>query len=140
MQKDSFEEIIRKIDLLDINQELYNSIYSTIESYLIQKTVPNFWKFFKHETIDASDGFNNFQSAVQELYAECGHFNTIMDRVEMFKNLSKKILLKAHSNDKLAFYDLLKSALLSQLPTKFDNIVYAFYNTSFRVFANRYSI
>lgn len=119
-------ELIR----LDILDEIRETIMLNIGYLLRHQIVPKFWKYFNVEN-DMENGFYQFQLSVYELHQEYEKFKKILRRSQMLK-----IQLESDQNHLHEFNELLKVTLLSQLPADFTKIVYSFYHTSFKVFAN----
>lgn len=116
-----------RLELLD---DIYDMIISNIDHILRHQIVPKFWSYFDvHD--DPERGFYQFQLAVCELHKECKRLHKIFRRMQaMIVQLKKAVDVYAE------FDAMLKTSLLSQLPYNFNEVVYAFYQTSFKVFAN----
>lgn len=135
---EDFEFIIGELSRLEIAELVYETVLIEIDCKLRQQIVPEFWKYFQDtESIDNDRGFYQFQVAVYELHKNYGRFENIIQRLKMFKQMCRFQKLKNRTQDELEIFDeMLKTALLSQLPVNFNTIVYSFYSISFKVFAN----
>lgn len=133
-----FQIVISHLNRLNIAEHLYETIFIEIECKLRQQIVPNFWKYF-HEDAEHSNekGFYQFQYAVYELQKDYQKFQNIIERLKQFRQLCNfRKPQNQIQNEIDVFNDMLKVALLSQLPANFNNIVYSFYKISFKVFVN----
>lgn len=111
-------------------------IWEEIRHTLLHRVVPNFWLYYKeHSSI--SEGFQRFQQSIMDLHCEYEYFLGIIHPLD---ELRKRTNPNYAPVDYERFNDCLKSALLSQLPVYFNDIVYAFYSTSFKIFANTHQI
>ena len=73
--------------------------------------------------------FTNFVNAVKSLDAYYQFIKTSLERLDAIRKLDNIKSLKKLN-------ELLRAALLSQLPTHFNNVVFSFYSVSFKVFFN----
>ncbi|XP_011291981.1 anaphase-promoting complex subunit 2 [Musca domestica] len=129
----------------DTLEYIYEVLWIEIGSFVRSKLAPTFWSCFKHNQTLAKfekDGgsaealqqqyklFTNFVNAVKSLDAYYQFVRTSLEKLD-------GICQRADHGKSLAkLNELLRSALLSQLPTHFNNVVYSFYSVSFRVFFN----
>lgn len=127
---DDIKFVANELIRLDILDEIRETIMLNIGYLLRHQIVPKFWKYFNVEN-DMENGFYQFQLSVCELHQEYEKFKKILRRSQMLK-----IQPDADQNQLHEFNELLKVTLLSQLPADFTKIVYSFYHTSFKVFAN----
>lgn len=128
---------------LQIAEQVYETVLIEIDCKLRQQIVPAFWKHFQdtEETTAGSSnnerGFYQLQVAVYELHQNYGSFQNIINRLKMFKQMCRFENSRNKNQDESeVFNEMLKTALLSQLPVNFNNIIYSFYSISFKVFAN----
>lgn len=128
---EEIELIANEFYRLGILDDIYETIFDNINYVLIHQTVPKFWKYFETSE-DVESGFYQFQLAICELHKECDKFHSILHRMTPIIQLKKK----THEDEYTVFNNMLKVALLSQLPGNFNEIVYSFYQTSFKVFGN----
>lgn len=135
--KEDFEFIIGELTRLGIAEQVYETVFLEIDSKLRQQIVPDFWRYFDQST-DANNhehGFYQFQVAVHELNQQYGRIKTIVQRLQMFKQLCRfQCVRNKMQNEQHVLDEMFKADLLSQLPANFVGIVYAFYTVSFKVF------
>lgn len=138
--EEDFDFVIAELRRLSIAEHLYEIVLLEIDQKLRQQIVPDFWKKFQNSNAangENEHGFYQFQVAVYELYKAFGIIHKTIGRLQklkqncQFTNPSNKV------RDEILYADeILKADLLSQLPAKFNTIVYAFYSISFKVFVN----
>lgn len=73
--------------------------------------------------------FTNFVNAVKNLDAFYQFIKTSLERLDAIRKSN-------HEKSIEKLNELLRAALLAQLPTYFNNVVFSFYSVSFRVFFN----
>lgn len=134
---EDFDFVIAELRRMDIAEQLYEIVLLEIDQTLRQQIVPDFWRRFQITNSangENDHGFYQFQVAVYELYKAFGIIHKTIVRLQMLK---QNCQFTNPSNDEMLYADeILKADLLSQLPAKFNTIVYAFYSTSFKVFVN----
>lgn len=128
--KEDIDFITNEFIRLGIVDDVYGIVMNNIDHILRHQIVPKFWSYFNMQD-DTESGFYQFQLAICELHNECERFQKTFRRMQpIIERLSQPI------DTQVEFNVLLKATLLSQLPQNFNEVVYAFYQTSFKVFAN----
>lgn len=96
--------------------------------------MPNFWSQFNQQDFNDTNrpavkkcNFQIFRLAVGELYMHYRRMFKILERVKYLHE-------KANGKFSYKFDEVFKSALLSQLPTNFSDIVRDFYSVALKVF------
>ncbi|XP_058462481.1 anaphase-promoting complex subunit 2 [Malaya genurostris] len=126
---------------------VYETIFFKIDRLLRHETVPAFWSNFNSspnppETDSDKQGkdsnrlFFRFQQAVQNLYNDFGRYYLQLKRLEKLRSrfpIPADVAKKP--SDLSEFLRMFRCALLSQLPTDFNDLVYEFYSVAFKVFA-----
>lgn len=141
---EDFDFVISELRRLNIAEKLYEVVLLEIDQKLRQQIVPDFWKRFQNlnAAYDENEhGFYQFQVAVYELYKAFGIINKTIVRLQMLKQNCQFTNPSNKLRDEIFYADeILKAGLLSQLPAKFNTIVYAFYSISFKVFVNSHQL
>ncbi|XP_058836791.1 anaphase-promoting complex subunit 2 [Topomyia yanbarensis] len=123
---------------------VYETIFIKIDRLLRHETVPKFWfNFSTNKPNDDGKQENNsnrqffrFQHAVRELYYDFGRYYLQLKRLQKMRNGSPlPVDVAKKPSDLSEFLRMFRCALLSQLPTDFNDLVYEFYNIAFKVFA-----
>ncbi|XP_055627556.1 anaphase-promoting complex subunit 2 [Toxorhynchites rutilus septentrionalis] len=126
---------------------IYETIFFKIERLLRHETVPKFWRNFNHSPSmgepqaqgsrrDTNRHFFRFQQAVHELHEDFVGYYLQLKRLEKLKRgIALPIDVAKKPNDLGEFHRMFRCLLLSQLPAHFNDLVYEFYNTAFKVFA-----
>lgn len=135
---EDIEHVIRELSALGLCESVYESAFIEFDFILRQQIVPRFWKHFE-SVPDPDTGFYNFQLAVHELYSDFSRAQEVLRRLTLFRQVCRlKNQEKVAKSEEATFDELFRSVLLSQLAANFNDIVYAFYKVSFRIFANSY--
>lgn len=135
MHRDDYNYITNELIRLDIVEHMLETIWLNLDNVLRQKIVPSFWRHFNdYNDYDTEDSFYLFKSSVYELYKEFKKFDWLLTQLKPLAYRCKK----KYNID--TFKTMLKTILLSQLPTNFTKIVHSFYQISFNVFANRHGV
>ncbi|XP_055920169.1 anaphase-promoting complex subunit 2 [Eupeodes corollae] len=135
-----FEYVIGKLTQLEITDCVYESILLEINAMLRSRIVPDFWTQFQTNNEEEDNQymlFMQFQMAIIKLEEDFRNINELITRIELLKKMCR--FAKPENkmrDDKKEINNMLRSILLSQLPANFNSVVYAFYNVSFKVFAN----
>lgn len=138
MGNEDIEHVIRELSALGLCESVYESAFIEFDFILRQQIVPRFWKHFE-SVPDPDTGFYNFQLAVHELYSDFSRAQEVLRRLTLFRQVCRlKNQEKVAKSEEATFDELFRSVLLSQLAANFNDIVYAFYKVSFRIFANSY--
>lgn len=123
---------------------IYETIFFKIDRMLRRETVPRFWRHFQGQTSESNpEGqptrhlhFFRFQRAVNELYQHFGGYYLQLKRLQKLKQGSSlPVDVVKKPSDLSEFNRMFRCALLSQLPTDFNDLVYEFYSIAFKVFA-----
>lgn len=126
---------------------IYETVFFKIDRILRNETVPKFWRNFNHlpsaddQLQTAADGNSNrhffrFQHAVRELFEDFGRYYLQLKRLEKLRRaVPLPVDMAKKPSDMSEFYRMFRCALLSQLPTDFNDLVYEFYSIAFKVFA-----
>lgn len=126
--------LFNELTSFNLLEDVLKMIYEEIDDFLLYKIVPDFWSQFNQRDFNDTNraavkkcNFQIFRQAVGELYLNYRRMYKILERI---KYLTEK------SNGKFTyrFDDVFKSALLSQLPTNFSDIVSDFYAVALKVF------
>lgn len=137
---EDFDFVIAELRRLSIAEQLYEIVLLEIDQKLRQEIVPDFWKRFQNSNagnVENDHGFYQFQVAVFELYKAFGIIHKTIGRLQILKQNCQFTNPSNEVRDEILYADeILKADLLSQLPAKFNTIVYAFYSISFKVFVN----
>lgn len=134
---EEMQQIVNELTRLEVAENVYETIISEIDTKLRQVIVPKFWSYFVQNDKDSETEFHQFQTAVHELHADYLQFQEILVRLQLFKKFVRfKNVQLQNQNEIVAFNEMLKVTLLSQLPANFERIIYSFYHTSFKVFVN----
>lgn len=125
---------MKELNRTDTAESIYETIYLELNSLLYRQTVPTFWRYFDEQCDNSREGFDKFQIGVKYLFREHRKYQSVINRVKLFKHLShfKRPELN-NRNDQDYFNHMFKSCLLSQLPNNFSNIINRFYEIVFRV-------
>uniref|UniRef100_A0A1I8P1Z1 Anaphase-promoting complex subunit 2 n=1 Tax=Stomoxys calcitrans TaxID=35570 RepID=A0A1I8P1Z1_STOCA len=143
------KECLETPDLCSESEETWEYVYEVlwieIGSFVRNKLTPSFWSCFKHtQTLSKFDRegetaddlqlqyklFTNFVNAVKGLDAYYQFVKSSLEKLDSIRKITD------HSPSLAKLNELLRSSLLSQLPTNFNNVVFSFYSVSFRVFFN----
>ncbi|XP_029730420.2 anaphase-promoting complex subunit 2 [Aedes albopictus] len=122
---------------------IYETIFFKIDRMMRSETVPNFWRHFQGETDSApkdqplkNQHFFRFQRAVSELYQDFGRYYLQLKRLQKVKQgVPLPVDVARKPSDLSEFNRMFRCALLAQLPTDFNDLVYEFYSIAFKVFA-----
>ncbi|GAB0091799.1 Anaphase-promoting complex subunit 2 [Sergentomyia squamirostris] len=134
---EDLELMVAELKKLDIAENIYETVFLEIGWQLRQKVSIKFWQNFR-QSGDQDDGFCRFQKAVEELHGEYRVFLHIVERLQRLRNFCTFTKVENARDEAERFNELFRTTLLSQLPVNFNDIVVAFYNLSFRVFANNH--
>lgn len=128
--REDIDSITNQMVRLGIVDEIYGIALSNVDYILRHQIVPKFWSYFNMQN-EPERSFYHFQLAICELHKEYERLHKTFRRMQpIVERLSRPIDIPTELNM------LLKTTLLSQLPYNFNEVVYAFYQTSFKVFAN----
>lgn len=137
MPADDVQFVMDELVRLNIGVSIIETIWLNIDYVLRHKIVPTFWEHFSAAQNDAEAGFEQFQRSIYELYKEFKKMERVLASIRPLKERCNVGAGEAADNDLALFRSMLKTAILSQLPTNFTKIVHSFYHISFNVFANR---
>lgn len=129
-----FEEVLKILVDMKMESSIKDVILSSIEVYLRQRIVPEFWRKFT-TFCDDMEGFQRFKNAVKELYDNLYCFIPMLERLDKLNELClPKKCIYGESYVMAGFKQLVRATLFSQLPLDFQHIVYNFYKISLNVF------
>lgn len=129
--------VIDELVRLNIGVNIIETIWLNIDYVLRHKIVPTFWEHFSTSQNDTENGFDQFQLSIYELHKEFKNMERVLNSIKPLKDRCNVDVVDAPDHDLAVFRSMLKTAILSQLPTNFTKIVHSFYHISFNVFANR---
>lgn len=118
---------VQEVRSLGAAQSLYGIILDEIKTRLMRETAPKLFSHFTPSPEANVSSFDSFSRAIDELYS---HYNVYLDVMAH----AQPLLDEHHSPDD-ELNKWFRAALLSQLPLKFDRLVSAYFDYSFRVFS-----
>lgn len=145
---DQISQLSIQLEQLRTVPIIYETIFLKIDRLLRHATVPKFWRHFNQNTDSSmpeqvkitNHHFFRFQQAVRELYQDFGRYYVQLKRLEKLKQgVPLPVDVAKKPSDMSEFYRMFRCALLAQLPTDFNNLVYEFYSIAFKVFALTHS-
>lgn len=152
IEKEEIDYVIQELLKLDLLEHIYETVLLEISKMLRTNVVPNFWKNFQgiqrvhaHDAGDANvfntkEKFHQFKNSVLQLYEDYQKFKPLIERLQVISNHGGLKKNENQNQNMVQKFDrIFRSDILSQLPTKFNDIAYAFYSTSFKVFAKYYT-
>lgn len=138
---DEYSKIIEGIKSANACDAVRTLVIEEIKYYIRQKVGPAFWSKFV-VNFSEEQGFEQFRSAVDDLYSRLLEFLPLLKRLEQLSQLN--VSQNSFSNQKLnilaQFKLIVRSTLLSQLPVAHDAIIEQFYKIALNVFCNTDSL
>lgn len=131
VEESEFLEVVATLRSLDLGVTIQDMIVERVLKSLRQEIVPNFWLYFKRSQ---GNGFIEFFNSVKYLYDKFVELDVTMTKLEMLRHrceIQNPIHGEtcAHSALKL----LCRASLLAQLPTDYQTVVMAFYETALKI-------
>lgn len=152
IEKEEIDYVMQELLKLDLLEHIFETVLLEISKMLRTNVVPNFWKNFQsiqrihaHGAGDAiefntNEKFHQFRNSVLQLFDDYRKFKPLIERLQIISSHgSLKKIENQNQNMVQKFDRIFRSDILSQLPTNFNDIAYAFYSTSFKVFAKYYT-
>jgi hypothetical protein len=100
-------------------------VWAEIETLLLHKVAPAFWKPFKNPPEDERDAFDTFHLAIKQLFLNLSTFDNTVYTLNVLQNGALD-----------RFKSLAQGILLARAPFNHQNLVKKFFDLSFKVFCH----
>ncbi|XP_001605994.1 anaphase-promoting complex subunit 2 [Nasonia vitripennis] len=123
--------------MLPMNFCVQSLVIPKVEEYMRTTVAPKFWsKFVDASETDEKQGFQNFTTSVNELYADSSKLLPMLKKLELAGSCKHDYCIYSQVNILDYFKLIIRGTLLSQIPLYHTIIIEYFYKTAFNVFCN----